>query len=199
MKFDQKVDHSLFVGCIPCLLQTWTLSSNHALYSLGCQRLSSVYISYAGCTPCSLFFCWTLYSFHVVYSTLQKVIFFIYMQGVFLAVCPQIMWCASHYRGISSCLNLCGQFIIRLLASILSLTDFPCPIYFMIVFVCVLSSFWPMSGWDSFSRMDTTFRERFDSAIFLLPPVILVLGRDIDSTFSSRPCSIQPSCTSCSQ
>lgn len=56
MKFDQRVVNSLFTECIPCLLQTWTLSSNHALYSLNCRRLSSKYILYTGCTPSSLFF-----------------------------------------------------------------------------------------------------------------------------------------------
>ena len=112
------------------------------------------------------FFCWTLYSFNVVYSTLQMVIFlfFTYMQGVFLAVCisvglcPQIMWCTPRYRGISSCFNLCGQLIRRFLASTLLFTGFSCPIYFMILFGCVLSSgFYPISYWDSFSRVDKHF------------------------------------------
>ena len=146
MKFDQKVVHSLFTGCIPCLLWTLTLSSNHAFYSLSCWRLSSKFILYTGCTPCSLFFLLDIVlvpcgAFHITDGYLV-----FYMQGVFLAVfisfgvCPQIMWCTPCYRGISSCSNLCGQFIIKLLASTLSLTGFPCPIYFMILFVRVLSS-----------------------------------------------------------
>ena len=146
MKFDQKVVHSLFTRCIPCLLWTLTLSSNHALYSLSCRRLSSKFILYTGCTPCSLLFLLDIVlvpwgAFHITDSYLV-----FYMQGVFLAVCisvgvsPKIMWCTQCYRGISSCSNLCGQFIIRLLVSTLSLTGFPCPIYFMILFVRVLSS-----------------------------------------------------------
>ena len=39
-----------------------------------------------------------------------------------------LRWCTPLYRGISSILNLCGQFMRRLLASTLSLTGFPCPI-----------------------------------------------------------------------
>ena len=146
MKFDRKIVHSLFTGCIPCLLWTLTLSSNHAFYSLSCWRLSSKFILYTGCTPCSLFFLLDIVlvpcgAFHITDGYLV-----FYMQGVFLAVfisvgvCSQIMWCTPCYRGISSCSNLCGQFIIRLLASTLSLTGFPCPIYFMILFVRVLSS-----------------------------------------------------------
>ena len=146
MKFDQKVVHSLFTRCIPCLLWMLTLSSNHALYSLSCRRLSSKFISYTGCNPCSSFFLLdiVLVPCAVFHITDGYLVF--YMQGVFLAVCisvgvsPQIMWCTPCYRGISSYLNLCRQFIIRLLESTLSLTGFPCPIYFMILFVHVLSS-----------------------------------------------------------
>ena len=118
MKFDQKVVHSLFTRCIPCLLRTLTLSSNHALYSLSCRRLSSKFILYTGCTPCSLLFLLDIVlvpcgAFHITDGYLV-----FYMQGVFLAVCisvgvcPKIMWCTPCYRGISSCSNLCGQFII---------------------------------------------------------------------------------------
>jgi len=159
MKFDQNVVHNLFAVCIPCLLRTWTLSSNHALYSLSCRRLSSKFILHTGCTPCSLFFLLDIVLvlcgvFHIT----EGYLLVFYMQGVILAVCisvgvcPQIMGCTPRYRGISSCSNLCWQFIIRLLASTVSLTGFPCPIYFMILFVHVLSScFKPVSRWDSFS------------------------------------------------
>ena len=100
------------------------------------RGLSSCFYLYAGCILCISYVYWTLSSDDVVYSTLQRIIllFFIYVQGVFLAIsisaglCPQMMWCTPLYRGISSSFNLCGQFIRRILASTLSLTGFPCPI-----------------------------------------------------------------------
>ena len=81
------------------------------------------------------------------------------LQFVFLLeFFPRIMWCTPRYRGISSCFNLCGQLIRRFLASTLLLTGFPCSIYFMILFGCVLSSvFYPISYWNSFSRVDKYF------------------------------------------
>lgn len=142
MKFDQKVVHSLFTGCIPCRLRTLTLSSNHALYSLSCWRLSSKFILYTGRTPCSLFF---LLDFVLVpcgvFHITEVYLLVFYMPGVFLAVsisvgvCPQIMWCTPCYRGISSCSNLCGQFIIRLLASTL----------FYFIFLLIFSLFFRTS------------------------------------------------------
>ena len=147
MKFYQKVVHSLFTGCIPCRLRTLTLSSNHSLYSLSCRSLSSKFILYTGCTPCNLFFLLDIVLVPCgVFHITEGYLLVFYMQGVFLAVfisvgvCPQIMRCTPCYRGISSCSNLCGQFIIRLLGSTLSLTGFPCPTYFMILFVGVVSS-----------------------------------------------------------
>lgn len=71
MKFDQKVLHSLFTGCIPCLLWMLTLSSNHEAedYPPSLFHIQGVILAVR-------FFCWTLYSFHVLYSTLQTVILF---------------------------------------------------------------------------------------------------------------------------
>lgn len=88
MKFDQKVVHSLFTGCIPCLMRTLTLSSNHALYSLSSRRLSSKFILYTRCTPCSL-------SFSVGH-------------------CTRSMWCIPHYRRLSSCFLYVGCILCSL-------------------------------------------------------------------------------------
>ena len=119
-----------------------TMCSNHALY-VTLLRIILQFSLKTRCTPCSLYFCWTLPSIHVVYSTLQGLILlflfmckvyslhfvflldfvlrpcgvlhitegyrlaFIYVQGVFLAVCisvgpsPQNLCYIPHYRELS--------------------------------------------------------------------------------------------------
>ena len=71
--------------------------------------------------------------------------------------------------------------------------------YVICVFSIILFYFiYLLSYWVSFSQMNNTFWNALILPSFFLPLLILVLFRDVNSTFFSCPCSIQLSCASCS-
>ena len=73
------VVHGLVARCIPCV----TTCSNDALY-FTLPRIILQFSLKARCTPCSLYFCWTLSSIHEVYYTLQRLILlFLFMCRVY--------------------------------------------------------------------------------------------------------------------
>ena len=126
----------LYAGCILCISYVcWTLSSDDVVYSTLQRVILLFFFIYvqgeflaisAGLCPQKM---WCTPHYRGLSSCFSFVCRVYSLQFLFLLVlCPQMMWCTPLYRGISSILNLCGQFIRRLLASTLSLTGFPCPI-----------------------------------------------------------------------